>query len=286
MRERVVHGSNKFIDITTTAEVDDRSTIQINFDPNKMMSPDAKGANVTIRLAVFALRGSTLSEIAPIPNYVDSTPQPPAPKSPTGSTGGSAITYHDKTFDPSASSTVPATYLDLESLGIADADKITVVIRNIETAQEISIQLYPRKFGLRAKASDTVMFVKRLGVGKTDVTNGINEFNFGPSPGVVYGGTYFARDCAIMRFLQPGVGVDVLFTKWDNPAFDIATGKFVPGTQGSDIQIAVGGQISLFDGVVQAGYGANLQVDRKRQYFSLGFSFINLTSKIAGLVGK
>jgi len=286
MEERVVHGSNKTIDVTKTSEVDDRSTIQIRFDQNKMMLPDAHGSNVTIRLAVLALRGTTVTEVAPIPNFVESTPVKAKDNSPSGSIGGTTITHHDQQFNPSVGALVPATYLDLESLGISDADKIQVVIRNVDTAQEISIQLYPRKFGLRAKASDTVMFVKRLGVGKTDIANGLNDFNFGPSPGVVYGGTYFARQSPTWRFLQPGLGVDVLFTKWDNPAFDITTGKFVPGTQGSDIQIAVGGQISLFAGVVQAGYGANLQVDRKRQYFSLGFSFVNLTSKIAGLVGK
>ena len=36
---------------------------------------------------------------------------------------------------------------------------------------------------------------------------------------------------------------------------------------------------------LQAGYGANLQIDQKRQYFSLGLSFVNLASKISGLIG-
>src|SRR6185437_15849651 len=63
MEERVVHGSNKTIDVTKTSEVDDRSTIQIRFDQNKMMLPDAHGSNVTIRLAVLALRGTTVTEV-------------------------------------------------------------------------------------------------------------------------------------------------------------------------------------------------------------------------------
>ena len=77
-----------------------------------------------------------------------------------------------------------------------------------------------------------------------------------------------------------------MFTKWDNPSFDVSTGQFIPGTKGSDIQTAMGGQVTLFGNVIQLGYGANLQVDEKRAYFGVGVSFVNLTTKLAGLISK
>jgi hypothetical protein len=130
------------------------------------------------------------------------------------------------------------------------------------------------------------MFIKRLNVSSADRKAGISDFNFGPSPGVTYGGSYFARKNSLLRFLQPGIGINVIFTKWDNPAFDISTGQFVSGTKSSDIQTALGGQLSLFGNVIQVGYGANLNVDQKRSYFGVGVSFVNLTTKVAGLLTK
>ena len=146
--------------------------------------------------------------------------------------------------------------------------------------------LIPRTFGFHAKVSDTVMFVKRLGISKQDQANGISSFNFGPSPGVTYGGTYYARRNEFVRFLEPGGGITVLFTKWDNTAiYNAATGQFVPGTTSSDIQTALGFQLSAFGGVLQAGYGANLQIDPEAAVFQSGFELCQSRSKISGLIG-
>src|SRR5439155_22242744 len=110
--------------------------------------------------------------------------------------------------------------------------------------EALKITLIPQSLGFHFKVSDTLMFVKRLGIGSKEQQAGISDFNFGPSPGVAYGGTYFARKNAFLRFLQPGAGISVLFTKWDNPGFDVGTGQFVPGTKSSDIQTAFGGQLT------------------------------------------
>jgi len=154
------------------------------------------------------------------------------------------------------------------------------------TQQSLTVTLTPQKFGFRVRVTDSLMFIKRLGVSKADRMAGVEDFNFGPSPGVTYGGTYFARENALLRFLQPGAGINVLFTKWGNPAFDISTGQFVPGTKAGDIQTGLGGQASLFGNIIQFTFGANLQVEQKRRYFGVGVSFVNLTTKVAGLISR
>jgi hypothetical protein len=291
VRERVVHGSPVQIDPSTTAEVDDRSAIQIMFDSRMMVpaAPTVSGGStsprVTVQIDVFAIRGSARTTAAPIPNYVESVPggTPPGAQ-PAGTTATSTIVDHSHSFNSAVNSLIPNTEFDLQSLGIADADQIEVEITNVETREQMIIRLVPVKFGFRPKVSDTMMFVRRLNVTKADQANGVSAFNFGPSPGVTYGATYLARNNRFVRFLKPGTGITVLFTKWDNPAFDISTGKFIAGTKASDIQIALGWQISFFSNVIQVGYGANLQVEQRRQYFSLGLSFVNLVSTVSGLI--
>jgi hypothetical protein len=291
--EQVVHGSSKPVDKTRESEVDNRSAIQINFDQTKMSPPAptvpgaAPSPQVTVRLQVFTVTGTTRTALAPILNYVENVPGGTPPGSPPSTSATSTIVNHDHSYNPGINSTVPNTVINLQGSGAATADQIEIDVTNLETREQLVVFLIPRTFGLHAKVSDTVMFVKRLGISKQDQANGISSFNFGPSPGVTYGGTYYARQNSFLRFLEPGGGITVLFTKWDNTAiFNTATGQFVPGTTSSDIQTALGFQVSAFSGILQAGYGANLQVDQKRQYFSLGFSFVNLASKISGLIGK
>ncbi len=294
VKERVVHSNPRLLDTKPKTEIDDRSSIQIVFDQSRMAEPAPTVPNgpvsqrVTVRVEVFAFKGSAKTVLSPIANYVESPPTTggtPA-GAPAGTTVSSAIVNHDHMFNLAVNSLVPNTEFDLADLGAADADKIEVLITNVETREQLIVSLIPRQFGLRPKVSDTVMFMRRLGISKTDEANGVSAVNFAPSPGVTYGGTYYARNNTLIRFLQPGLGITVLFTKWDNPAFDVSTGQFVPGTKSSDIQTALGGQLSLFSNVIQVGYGANLQVDQKRQYFSVGLSFVNLVSKISGLLGK
>lgn len=292
MTEQVIHGSPKPIDITRKSEVDSRSAIQIRFDQTKMSPPaplvpgGPPRPKVEIRLQVYALTGTAKSTVAPISNYVDNVPGGAPVGTPPTPSSSATIVNHDHSYDPAVNSTVPNTVVDLQTSGVSTADQIEFDITNLQTREQLIVFLIPRTFGVHAKVSDTVMFVKRLGISKQDQANGISSFNFGPSPGVTYGGTYYARRNEFVRFLEPGGGITVLFTKWDNTAiYNAATGQFVPGTTSSDIQTALGFQLSAFGGVLQAGYGANLQIDQKRQYFSLGLSFVNLASKISGLIG-
>jgi hypothetical protein len=108
------------------------------------------------------------------------------------------------------------------------------------------------------------MFLKRLGVSKTDQANGVEDFNFDPSPGFTYGGTYLSRGNNLARFLRPGIEINVTFTNWKEPSFDLATGQFIKGTSSTSIQTARGIQFSLFNDVLQFTNGANLQVKQDR----------------------
>jgi hypothetical protein len=285
--------------------VDNQSTIRIHFDAARMALPRPLREGmpsrpaVHVRLEAYAIKGSSRTPIAPIPPYVDSFSPPgqatnaeanAAPDSGNASSSTTqaqgTIVYHDKSFDPDHFAVVPDTNIALPGSAAASADSIELRIVNLRTQESLIIVIIPQTFGFHFKPSDTLMFVKRLGIGSAQQKAGISDFNFGPAPGVAYGGTYLARKNAFLRFTQPGAAISVLFTSWNNPAFDISTGQFVPGTKSGDIQTALGGQLTLFANVIQVGYGANLQVDQKRAYFGVGVSFVNLTTKIAGLISK
>jgi hypothetical protein len=303
LQERPVRG--KTIPVpSTNSEVDNQSTIHLRFDVNKMACPrslveggPARSA-VRVRVEAYSIKGSSRSPIAPVPHYVEllPSPVPAAASSAAGGGGGTegnapapagTIVYHDKNFNPDeGAAIIPDTDIRLAGTQAGAADFVEIIVTNIQTQQSLDVLLTPRVFGFHFKVSDTVMFVKRLGIGSQEKAAGISDFNFGPSPGVCYNGTYFARKNALVRFLQPGGGITLLFTNWGNPAFDLTTGQFVAGTKSSDIQTALGGQLTFFGNVVQLGYGANLQVDQKRQYFSVGLSFVNLTTKLSGLIAK
>lgn len=259
-------------------EVDDQSAIRIAFDTSKMPGLDQnKMRQVEIRVEAFLVRGSTSSLITPIDNYVS--------KGESGGKGSSAVVYHDKPYDPSIGATVvPGTMINLKAIGAGTADQIEIRVTNLVTQEALSRILTPRPFGFRAKVTDSLMFLKRLGVSDTDRANGVEDFNFGPSPGFTYGGSYLSRGSNFARFLRPGVGINVTFTNWKEPSFDLATGKFVKGTSSTSIQTGMGIQFSLFNNVLQFTYGANLQVKQDRTYFGIGLSFVNLTSKLKGLI--
>jgi hypothetical protein len=174
--------------------------------------------------------------------------------------------------------------INLRAVGADTADQIEIRVTNLVTQEALSRILIPRPFGFRAKVTDSLMFLKRLGVSKTDQANGVEDFNFGPSPGFTYGGTYLSRGNNFVRFLRPGTGINVTFTNWKEPSFDLATGQFVKGTSSTSIQTGMGVQFSLFNNVLQFTYGVNLQVKQDRTYFGIGVSFVNLAQKLKGLI--
>ena len=241
IREHPLRG--KAVQITTTfGEIGDRSLIEIQFEEEKMASPSPDGnggriRQVQIRVEAFQTRNGVQTPIAPIDNYVSRR------ESKTGKPPKEKVTieyaFHDKPYDMEPGQQVPDTMLNLSGLRANDADQIEIRVTNLQTQESLIQILKPRAFGFRVSVTDSLLFLKRLCVSQED---GVDTVNFAPAPGVTYGGTYLSRKGGFIRFLQPGVGLSVSFMNWKDPAFDVATGKFVSGTKSSDLNIGLGAQ--------------------------------------------
>ena len=82
---------------------------------------------------------------------------------------------------------------------------------------------------------------------------------------------------------------------FDDPGFDLNANKFV-NTTGQTVQVGVGVVGSLFDNALQFSYGWNLNAsrkgpimpgvdrDRKRQYFGIGFGFLDVVEQVGKFV--
>jgi len=86
----------------------------------------------------------------------------------------------------------------------------------------------------------------------------------------------------LMRALAPGLSMNVSFMNWNSPTdFDATTGKFTSSAAAS-IQVGAGVVASLFDNQIQFTYGWNLQVPQNRQYWGVGFGFVEIGKTLAG----
>ena len=136
----------------------------------------------------------------------------------------------------------------------------------------------PRRFGFRVKTTDSVLYLKRLNSSKVD---GVAAVNFAPSPGVTFGGNYLVRKNRFVRALRPGIGLNATFLNWKDPTYDPDANKYLPNTRGSEVNIGMGVQVSLFNNILMFSYGANLQAEQSRWYYGIGLSFVQLGGKIA-----
>ena len=275
----------------TFGEIDNQSLIKVQFTENKMARPLVEGESkirqIEIRVEAFQTRNGVRTPIAPIDNYVSrQTGGQPVPGAGNAPAALVAIAYvfNDKPYDGDIYRLVPDTILNLSGLGANDADQIEIRVTNVKTQEALVRILTPRAFGFRVGTTDSLLFLKRLSISQQDEKDGVDAVNFSPAPGVTYGGTYLSRGSSFVRFLQPGVGLTISFMNWKDPAFNVATGKFVSGTKSSDVNIGLGAQFSLFNNVLQFSYGANLQVEQNRRYFGIGVSFVNLGTRIAQLI--
>jgi hypothetical protein len=191
--------------------------------------------------------------------------------------------------------------ISLRSAKATDGNLLTVTVEavgadgspvGIPAVFEIDI----KKYGAKIQWSPSLLFVRRLGVtdaeaspptGSTEAP--INRVNFAPSPGMTFGIAYFKRGDgkgdAFLRALGPGVGMNVTFMNFNDPSFNLATSQFV-NTSGSNVQVGVGLIGSLFDNKLQLSYGWNLNVEHRRQYFGVGFGFIEIGKEVAKYVAK
>ncbi len=271
VKERPPHGQDLTLN-PGDSEVDNRGKLVIDFDEAKMQPKDQAGrARVIIRISGELVKGQSRLPLVPIQYFVSKGDE----KNP--------VVIHDKDF-LNPGDIVPDTDINLRSIGFGDYDYLELRIANLVTLESAVYTLSPQPFGFRVKVTDSLLFLRRVGVSEEDKKNEVDEVNFGPSPGVTYGGTYLTRGNDFLRFMRPGVGMNVSFMNWKDPAFDLSTGKFAPGTKGSDVQVGLGVQFSLFNNILQFTYGANLHVEQDRQYWGIGISFVNLTTKVAGLI--
>jgi hypothetical protein len=161
-----------------------------------------------------------------------------------------------------------------------------------------------KRFGLKHDITDSLLFLYRLNVSSNDTMVPVSTpmgmtptpmqaplkaINFAPSPGVTLALTYYKRGNTggdkFLRGLAPGLGVNVSFMNFNDPGFDLSSRTFT-NTTGTNVQVGTGVLYSLFDNAIQFTNGWNLNVDRKRAYFGIGFSFVKFTEKVAAVIKK
>lgn len=149
-----------------------------------------------------------------------------------------------------------------------------------------------KQFGPKLTLTDSFLFIKRLGLAENDILaspngRGLKSINYAPSPGVSFGVNYFKRGngaaAKFFRALAPGVGVNVSFMNYNDPSFDLSTGRFT-NTTGENVQVGAGIVGMLFHNNIQFSYGYNLNAEIKRRYFGVGFSFVDFTKRVAKII--
>lgn len=254
-------------------EVDDQSIIRIAFNNNQMAcTPTQRRVDILVTGSVR--KGTTVTPIVPILPYVFNDA--------SGKVVSQSAAYDPGPPNgPGPRSMVPNTSIDLQAAGAAGADDIVIRVVNLSNQETLEVHLTPRPFGFRTKTSDSFLLVKRLGVHSAEQALGFDRSNFSPAPGVTFGGVFTGRN-SLGRFLQPGVGVNVSFISWSDPAIGKTTGQPTPGTSTSSVQVGTGAMFSFFSDVLQFTVGANLNADRHRGYWGVGFSFVNLAERLKG----
>lgn len=176
--------------------------------------------------------------------------------------------------------------LTVQAMGV---DGATV---GIPSVWEVEVKAFGLKHSL---PTDSLLFLYRLGIGYDEThpanpnTGALNAIIFAPSPGVTLSMTFYKRGNSagdkFLRGLAPGLGVNVSFMNFNDAGFDLSTQRFT-NTTGTTVQVGTGTLFSLFDNAIQFTNGWNLNVDRKRAYFGVGFSFVKFTEKVAAIIKK
>ena len=225
------------------SEIDDRSMIAIRFEETKMELPSESGPRVKIRVEAFQSKDGDRDRISHIDNYFS--------QEEVGKTGEAGIdfVFIDRCYDGPTGRfpRVPDTILDPNRFEEKNVDHVEIHVTNRRTDERMVWTIKPRQFGFRVKTTDSVLFLKRLNSSKAE---GVAAVNFAPSPGVTYGGTYLIRKSKVFRALRPGIGMNATFLNWRDPTYDSNTKRYLPNTRGSDVNIGMGVQFSLFNNVL------------------------------------
>jgi len=182
-----------------------------------------------------------------------------------------------------------------------DGDRLTVTVESLPSNSSsggipVVFEIAIKKFGAKIQLSPSFLFVRRLGVTDAEATPPtgsstapLNRVNFAPSPGMTFGIAYFHRGdsswAKFVRGLGPGAGINVTFMNFNDPSFNLATTQFV-NTNGTNVQVGAGLIGSLFDDKIQFSYGWDLNVEKRRTYFGVGFGFIEIGKELAKYIPK
>ncbi len=182
-----------------------------------------------------------------------------------------------------------------------DGDRLKVTVESLPADSTtggvpVVFEIAIKKYGAKIQWSPSLLFIRRLGVTDAEATPPagstvapLNRINFAPSPGMTFGVAYFKRGQSggdkFWRALGPGAGMNVTFMNFNDPSFDLATSQFV-NTNGTNVQVGAGVIGSLFDNKIQFTYGWNLNVERRRNYWGVGFGFIEIGKELTKYIGK
>ena len=183
----------------------------------------------------------------------------------------------------SAQVTVP---IRREGLRIGDNVRIEVradcqIIGRVVTcpSEIINDFLTIDRYGLLTGFSDSILFIKRLGVSsQAAASGGIDSANYRPSPGFDFGLTYLHRKHAFLQFLEPGFGFNVSLVDWKDKSLS-SNGELVEPVNGP-VEVTIGAMGSMFDNVVSAAYGWNTNVAQHRNFVGVGFSVVGIVRKV------
>jgi hypothetical protein len=194
----------------------------------------------------------------------------------------------------------PIGWVSLEEARAKDGDtlKLTVRVQNpasAGTGNKVPFYIAVKQYGVKLHWASSFMFLKRVNITAADLVpdangNALTDVNFAPSPGVSYGFTYFKRGegggSKFARVLAPTLGINVSFMNFKDPGFDLSTGMFT-NTKGTDVQVGTGPIVSLFNNKLHfIPVGWNLNVDRKRRYWGIGFGFVEFAKELSKYIKK
>jgi hypothetical protein len=145
----------------------------------------------------------------------------------------------------------------------------TVITRTacaVLTAEEVAVE----KCGMISHWSANLIFVERTGSGGP----GDPDTNFDPAPSLSWTLNYVPHvedpsnlGYRVWRFFNPDIGLNVAALDFED--------------QG--VQVGVGGHLTLFNDLLQAGYGVNPNADRDQGYFFFGIGIFEAFNRLGGL---
>jgi hypothetical protein len=191
-------------------------------------------------------------------------------------------------------------YLLVDETGAQPGDAITIIVSSVaqdgDLPRELELKVRVQQFGLVSHISDSFLFLNREGIprpsappaGSADTLAA--RYNYLPTPGITFGWTLYYRrqwpGASLMRWLQPGFGINVSFPRFGTTVIQTPSGGGAPVTTTSTpdgFDLAVGGVITLFDGALQLTWGRDLTASTAHAYWGIGFSFIRTVGAIQQL---